>query len=126
VMLVRLVKREALVDLPIVGLNSGYAHGTNLLFRQCVCVVSASVETCLTTREIPSAVFSERLTCMTTQQWTSTVGRHCSSTIGLYNKSKTIWLVIDILKTRSHPEMVGNVSRVTLNFDLSKIPFVHV
>jgi len=27
--------------------------------------------------------------------------------------------------TRSHPEMVGDMSRVTLNFDLSKIPFVH-
>jgi len=26
--------------------------------------------------------------------------------------------------TRSHPEMVGDMSRVTLNFDLSKIPFV--
>jgi len=26
---------------------------------------------------------------------------------------------------RSHPEMVGDMSRVTLNFDLSKIPFVH-
>ena len=28
------------------------------------------------------------------------------------------------IKTRRHPEMVGNMSRVTLNFDLSKIPFV--
>ena len=27
--------------------------------------------------------------------------------------------------TRSHPEMVGDMSRVTLNFDLSKIPFLH-
>jgi len=26
--------------------------------------------------------------------------------------------------TRSHPEMVGDMSRVTLNFDVSKIPFV--
>jgi len=26
--------------------------------------------------------------------------------------------------TRSHPEMVGDMSRVTLNFDLSKISFV--
>ena len=26
---------------------------------------------------------------------------------------------------RSHPEIVGDISRVTLNFDLSKIPFVH-
>jgi len=26
---------------------------------------------------------------------------------------------------RSHPEMVGDMSSVTLNFDLSKIPFVH-
>jgi len=26
--------------------------------------------------------------------------------------------------TRSHPEMVGDMSRVTLNFDLSKIPSV--
>ena len=25
---------------------------------------------------------------------------------------------------RSHPEMVGDMSRVTLNYDLSKIPFV--
>jgi len=28
------------------------------------------------------------------------------------------------VKTRSRPEMVGDMSRVTLNFDLSKIPFV--
>jgi len=28
-------------------------------------------------------------------------------------------------KTRSHPEMVGDMSHVTLNFDLLKIPFVH-
>ena len=28
-------------------------------------------------------------------------------------------------KTRSHREMVRDTSRVTLNFDLSKIPFVH-
>jgi len=27
--------------------------------------------------------------------------------------------------TRSHPEMVGDMSRVTLNSDISKIPFVH-
>ena len=26
--------------------------------------------------------------------------------------------------TRSYPETVGDISRVTLNFDLSKIPFV--
>ena len=30
-----------------------------------------------------------------------------------------------LCKTRNHPEMVGDMSRVTLNFDLSKIPFVH-
>jgi len=28
-------------------------------------------------------------------------------------------------KTRSHPEMVSDMSRVTLNSDLSQIPFVH-
>jgi len=28
------------------------------------------------------------------------------------------------LSTRSHPEMVDNMLHVTLNFDLSKIPFV--
>jgi len=28
-------------------------------------------------------------------------------------------------QTRSHPEMVGDMLHVTLNFDLSKIPFVH-
>jgi len=34
--------------------------------------------------------------------------------------------VVEItIKTGSHPEMVGDMSRVTLNFDLSKIPFVH-
>jgi len=27
--------------------------------------------------------------------------------------------------TRSHPTMVGDMLRVTLNFDLSEIPFVH-
>jgi len=30
-----------------------------------------------------------------------------------------------VFETRSHPEMVGDMSHVTLNFDLSKIPFVH-
>ena len=30
----------------------------------------------------------------------------------------------DDIKTESYPEMVGDTSRVTLNFDLSKIPFV--
>jgi len=29
-----------------------------------------------------------------------------------------------LYETRSQPEMVGDMSRVTLNFDLSKIPFV--
>jgi len=29
------------------------------------------------------------------------------------------------MKTTSHPEMVSDMSRVTLNFNLSKIPFVH-
>jgi len=28
-------------------------------------------------------------------------------------------------RTGSHPEMVDDMSRVTLNFDQSKIPFVH-
>jgi len=28
-------------------------------------------------------------------------------------------------QTRSHPEMVSDMSRVTFNFDLSKISFVH-
>jgi len=28
-------------------------------------------------------------------------------------------------RTRSHTEMVGDMSRVILNFDLSKIPLVH-
>jgi len=28
-------------------------------------------------------------------------------------------------ETRSHPEMVSNMSHVTLNFVLSEIPFVH-
>jgi len=37
--------------------------------------------------------------------------------------SAETWLKIS--KTRSHPEMVGDMSRVILNFDLSKIPFVH-
>jgi len=30
----------------------------------------------------------------------------------------------DVATTRSHPEMVGDMSRLTLNFDLSRIPFV--
>jgi len=30
-----------------------------------------------------------------------------------------------IILTRSHPEMVGDMSHVSLNFDQSKIPFVH-
>jgi len=34
------------------------------------------------------------------------------------------WPNMTTVKTRTHPEMVGDMSRVTLNFDLSKIPFV--
>ena len=36
-------------------------------------------------------------------------------------------LTIDAMEgqIRSHAEMVGNMSCVTLNFDLPKIPFVH-
>jgi len=34
-------------------------------------------------------------------------------------------LLAYLSNTRSHPEMVGDMSRVILNFDLSKIPFVH-
>jgi len=30
-----------------------------------------------------------------------------------------------VLEAIHDPEMVGDMSRVTLNFDLSKIPFVH-
>jgi len=33
-------------------------------------------------------------------------------------------LVVDE-ETRSHPEMIGDMLRVTLNFDLLKIPFEH-
>jgi len=44
------------------------------------------------------------------------------------NNEKSIKLKNTIFKnsfkTRSHPKMVGDMSRVTLNFDLSKIPFV--
>jgi len=29
------------------------------------------------------------------------------------------------MNTRSHPEIVGDMSRVTLNFDLPKLPSVH-
>ena len=52
------------------------------------------------------------------------------------NKDKvaeTEWKYLDVNEqlqqmkniTRSHPDMVGDMSHVTLNFDLSKIPFVH-
>jgi len=35
-------------------------------------------------------------------------------------------VVKSVVKNKlSHPEMVGDMSRVTLNFDLSNIPFVH-
>ena len=33
--------------------------------------------------------------------------------------------VFKLQSTGSHPETVGDMSRVILNFDLSKIPFVH-
>jgi len=36
-----------------------------------------------------------------------------------------ILIIFVTVFTKSHPEMVGDMSRVTLNFDLSKIPFVH-
>jgi len=39
-------------------------------------------------------------------------------------QSIVIVSVIKAMTARSHPEMVGDMSRVTLNFDLSKIPFV--
>jgi len=42
---------------------------------------------------------------------TSLLSSSCSENLQLY-------------ETRSHPEMVGDMSRVTLNFHLSKIPFV--
>ena len=32
--------------------------------------------------------------------------------------------VAGIVNYRSHPDMVGDMSHVTVNFDLSKIPFV--
>jgi len=39
--------------------------------------------------------------------------------------SATVPFLDDFRQTRSHPEMVNNMSRVTLIFDLSKIPLVH-
>jgi len=33
--------------------------------------------------------------------------------------------ILFLMTTSSQPEMVGDMSRVTLNFDLSKIPFVY-
>jgi len=41
--------------------------------------------------------------------------QQCQSTEGAGDSNAT--------KTRSHPEMVSNMSRVTLNFDPSEIPF---
>jgi len=41
-------------------------------------------------------------------------------------KSKPLVIILINTSTRSHPEMVGDMSHVTLNFDLSKIPFVHI
>ena len=38
------------------------------------------------------------------------------------NKGKVSSVLLEL--TGSHPEMVGDMSHVTLNFDLSKIPFV--
>jgi len=44
----------------------------------------------------------------------------------ILSKSNIVWQSYGNAEpTRSHPEMVGDMSRVTLNFDLSKIPFVH-
>jgi len=45
-----------------------------------------------------------------------------------YELKDLIWQSFNVhmlTETRSHPEMVGDMLRVTLNFDLSKIPFVH-
>ena len=47
-----------------------------------------------------------------------------SSFDGIFTQNYWNWTTT--VKTRSHPEMVGDMSRVTLNFDLSKIPFVHL
>ena len=41
-----------------------------------------------------------------------------------HNFSKRRPILNNITQTRNHPEMVGDMSHVTLNFDLSKIPFV--
>jgi len=38
---------------------------------------------------------------------------------------KTARLVASAINYRSHPEMVGDMSHVTMNFELSKIPSVH-
>jgi len=54
---------------------------------------------------------------------------HCQSKhqkISLRNIQSLFAIRAEIKKTRSHPEMVGDMSRVTLNYDLSKIPFVHL
>jgi len=38
----------------------------------------------------------------------------------------SMWIIVPKkIKTKSHPEMVGNMSNVTLNYGLSKISFVH-
>jgi len=47
-----------------------------------------------------------------------------SCIITMHGKLQSFWQMHYTCKTRSHPEMVGDMSCVTLNCDLSKIPFV--
>jgi len=52
-------------------------------------------------------------------------GTFYATSLGKEWKFFSVITVITSASTRSHPEMVDDMSRVTLNFDLSKIPFVH-
>jgi len=44
-------------------------------------------------------------------------------TLAMYHQRSSQGM--QLKKTRSHREMVGDMSRVTLNFDLSKLPFMN-
>ena len=73
----------------------------------------------------------------TTTDWQRRTNRVINYTYciaGLVNdtEKRTIYWVYSytalalVSLTGSHPETVGDMSRVTLNFDVSKIPFVHL
>jgi len=84
-------------------------------------IISASV--CLSAR-ISRTTFTDCSSCRF-DSVQPVAGRPLVSVLSRRLTSGQTLRALQEKETRSHPEMVGDMSRVTLDFDLSKIPFVH-